>query len=57
MLEKVSNLKKTIKVFYMLSTDYYFPNFRGIKMLVNLRMVLYVNEHFLVHFFSSIKNK
>lgn len=46
MLEKGSNLKKAIKVFCMLSTDYYFPNFRGIKMLVNLRMVLYVNEHF-----------
>lgn len=55
MLEKVSNLKKIINVFCMLSTDYCFPNFRGIKMLINLRMVLYVNEHFSVHFFWSLK--
>lgn len=55
MLEKVSNLKKIINVFCMLSTDYCFPNFRGIKMLINLRMFLYVNEHFSVHFFWSLK--
>lgn len=38
MLEKVSNLKNIINVFYMLSTDYYFPNFRGSEMLNNLRI-------------------
>jgi len=51
MLVKVSNLEKIINVFYTLSTDYYFPNFRGIKMLITLRMFLHVNEHFSVNLF------
>lgn len=38
-LEKMSSPKKIINVFYKLSTDYYFPNFRSIKILINLRMV------------------
>lgn len=55
MAGKVSTFKKIINVFYTLSADYYFPNFRGIKMLINLTTVLNVNGHFSVHLFCSLK--
>lgn len=46
MFGKVSNLREIINMFCMLSTDYYFQNFRGTKMLIILRIILNVNKNF-----------
>lgn len=57
MFGKVSNLRKVINMFCMLSTDYYFQNFRDITMLIILRIVLNVNKHFFSPLLTHLKQQ